>query len=52
MRKQYPPPITEIDMNTNFRLYYEKDPNFYMTVIKDEDPAPEQYEFKLQLFKD
>lgn len=38
-------------MNSNFRLYYEKDPSFYMTMIREEDPAPETYEFKLRLYK-
>lgn len=39
-------------MTTNFRRFYEKDNSFYMKVIMTEDPAPEAYEFKLQLFKD
>lgn len=39
-------------MTTNFRKYYEKDNKFYVKVILNEDPAPETYEFKLQLFKD
>ena len=39
-------------MTTNFRKYYEKDSKFYMKVIEQEEPAPEAFEFKLQLFKD
>jgi len=42
----------QFDPNTNFRLYYEKDPKFYRVVIMEEDPAPPTFEFKLQLFKD
>ena len=38
-------------MKTNFRLYYEKDQKFYMKMIREEDPAPETFEFKLRLFK-
>ena len=53
-RKPYEkrPPREEIDPNSNFRLYYEKDPNFYRVVITTEEPAPPTFEFKLQLFKD
>lgn len=37
------------DPNSNFRLYYLNDPQFYQVVIKKEEPP---YEFKIHLFLD
>ncbi|TNV83256.1 hypothetical protein FGO68_gene17489 [Halteria grandinella] len=50
--RQERPPRVEMDPNSNFKQYYEKDPKFYVTLMQTEDPAPEKFEFKLQLFKD
>lgn len=50
--RQERPPREEIDPNSNFRQFYEKDPNFYRIVIQTEEPAPPTFEFKLQIFKD
>ena len=38
---------TKINANSNYRLYYEKDPAFYSAVIEKEE-AP--FEFKIHLF--
>ena len=38
-------------MNTNYRLYYEKDNKFYISVLEQEEVPPGGHEFKLQLFK-
>ena len=37
------------DPNSNFRLYYQYDPQFYQHVIRKEDPP---YDFKIHLFLD
>ena len=39
--------MEEIDYNSNYRLYYEKDPDFFLRVIKQET---EPFEFKIHLF--
>jgi hypothetical protein len=38
-------------MNSNFRKYYFKDRNFYLSVLDAEDPGEQGYEFKIHLFK-
>lgn len=39
----------QIDPNSNFRLYYIDDPQFYRIVIRREEPP---YEFKIHMFLD
>ena len=46
------PPRQEADPQSNYILYYEKDPNFYLTILKEEEPGEAGHEFKLQLLKD
>ena len=38
-------------MNTNYRLYYEKDPSFYLFVLENEEPGQYGHEFKMHIFK-
>lgn len=38
---------SNIDPNSNFRLWYVNDPQFYELVIRKEEPP---YEFKIHLF--
>jgi hypothetical protein len=38
-------------MTTNYRKFYERDPNFYLTVLEKEDPSIEGHEFKIHIFK-
>ena len=37
----------EADPNSNYKLYYEKDPNFFLTILKEEEPGVAGHEFKL-----
>lgn len=45
------PPRVEADPNSNYKLYYEKDQRFFLTILKEEEPGESGHEFKLQLFK-
>jgi hypothetical protein len=45
------PPRVEADPNSNYKLYYENDPYFYLNILQEEDPGETGQEFKLQLFK-
>ena len=38
-------------MNSNYRLYYERDPNFYLTVLEKEEPGTTGHDFKMHIFK-
>lgn len=39
----------DYDPNSNFRLYYQNDDQFYKIIIRKEEPP---YEFKIHLFLD
>lgn len=41
------PPRQEADPNSNFKIYYEKDQSFYLTILKEEDITDAGHEFKL-----
>lgn len=41
----------EIDKNTNYRKFYERDPKFYMVILEKEDPGERGHEFKMHIFK-
>ena len=45
------PPRQEADPNSNYKLYYEKDKRFFLTILKEEEIGESGHEFKLQLFK-
>jgi hypothetical protein len=49
--RQERPVRQEADPNSNFKQFYEKDPRFYLTILKEEEPGEAGHEFKLQLFK-
>lgn len=38
-------------MTTNYRQYYERDPNFYLTVLEKEEPGVDGHEFKMHIFR-
>ena len=40
---------SQIDLQSNYRLYYEKDLQFYSDVIESEDPGEYGYQFKIML---
>jgi hypothetical protein len=33
------PPRQEADPNSNYKLYYEADQNFYLTILKEEEES-------------
>ena len=41
------PPRVEADPNSNYKLYYEKDQRFFLTILKEEEPGESGPEFKL-----
>jgi hypothetical protein len=45
------PPRQEADPNSNYKLFYEKDKRFFLTILKEEEIGEAGHEFKLQLFK-
>lgn len=38
-------------MNSNYRKFYLKDKEFYLTVLDSEEPGENGFEFKINLFK-